>query len=339
MKTGIYIPAEWEPQQDIWTAWPSHDDDDRWPGERLALARSEVAQMVRALAQGQKVIILACGDESLADARAQIGDVAAVVPALFGDTWLRDTGPVFGYDPAGRLTALRFGHNGWGGKFIYEHDDTVGDFIAEQSGAHIRRFDFILEGGAIEHDGKGTILTTRQCVLNPNRNKNWSEQDAEAALRESFGAKRIVWLDDGLLNDHTDGHIDNLARFVAPGLIACPEAFGDDDPNEAVYEKTAQTLIAEGFEIVRIPSPGLVRDESGLIVPASHMNFVIGNKAVVMPCYGTESEGAALDILQKLFPSRTVSAVRSHTLLTGGGSFHCITQQVPVIRSSGKDEI
>ena len=237
------------------------------------------------------------------------------------------------------MSALRCRHNGPGGKFIYEHDDTVGDFIAEQKDAQIRRFNFILEGGAIEHDGAGTILTTRQCVLNPNRNKNWSENDAEAALRESFGAKRIVWLDDGLLNDHTDGHIDNLARFVAPGLVACPAAFGDDDPNAAVYEKTAQTLIAEGFEIVRIPSPGLVRDDNGLIVPASHMNFVIGNKAVVMPCYGTESEGAALKILQKLFPTRTVSAVCSNTLLTGGGSFHCITQQVPVIRSSGKDEI
>lgn len=331
MGAGIHIPAEWARQAEVWTAWPSHDDEDRWPGQRLARARAEVAQMVRALSGGQKVTVLACGDESVADAKAQVGDVAGIVPALFGDTWLRDTGPVFGIDEAGRLAALRFRVNGWGGKFIYEHDDTIGDFILERTGAQARRFDFILEGGAVEHDGAGTILTTRQCVLNPNRNPEWTQTDAEDALREAFGAKRIVWLGEGLLNDHTDGHIDNLARFVAPGVVACPEAFGPDDPNAALYEETAKALNAEGFEVVRIPSPGLVHDESGAIVPASHMNFVIGNAAVVVPVYGTASADAAVSALQSLFPTRTIVPVRSNTLLTGGGSFHCITQQIPAL--------
>lgn len=329
MVKTIHIPAEWARQEAVYTAWPSHDDDDRWPGERLAQARAEVAAMVRALAEGQKVFVLACGDESVANALAQIGDAAEVIPALFGDTWLRDTGPVFGFDEDGALIALRFQVNGWGGKFIYEYDDVVGDFITEHARAAVRRFDFILEGGAIEHDGAGTILTTRQCVLNANRNPGWTQEDAEKALRDSYGAERVVWLGDGLLNDHTDGHIDNLARFVAPGVVACPEAFGTDDPNAALYELTARQIKEEGFEVVRISSPGLVRDEDGAIVPASHMNFVIGNKAVVIPVYGTESQGAAVSVLQSLFPGRTIVPVISNTLLTGGGSFHCITQHVP----------
>lgn len=330
---SFYIPAEWERQQEIWTAWPSHDDDDRWPGERLERAREEVAGMVRALSAGEKVIVLAFGDAAVRSAEEKVGKVADIVAAGFGDVWLRDTAPVFGYKgPC--LTALRFQLNGWGGKFVYQYDDTVGDFIATQKRAKIKHFDFVLEGGALEHDGAGTVLTTRQCVLNPNRNKNWSEKEAEQALQESVGAKRVVWLNEGLLNDHTDGHVDNLARFVAPGQVIVPEAFGADDPNAKVYADAKRVLEKEGFEVIPLPSPGLVRDESGAIVPASHANFVIGNRAVVMPSYGTESEAAALAVLQRLFPKRSVCAVRSDTLLTGGGSFHCITQQVPVLRAA-----
>ncbi len=330
---SIVIPAEWERQQEIWTAWPSHDDGDRWPGERLGRAREEVAAMVCALSAGEKVIVLAFGDAAVRSAEEKVGKVADVVAAGFGDVWLRDTGPVFGYKGS-CLTALRFQLNGWGGKYIYQYDDTIGEFIAVRKRAKIKHYDFILEGGAIEHDGEGTILTTRQCVLNPNRNKNWSEKQAEDALRESFGAKRIVWLDEGLLNDHTDGHIDNLARFVAPGRVVVPEPVGTDDPNAKVYRDAKRILEREGFEVIPLPSPGVVRDENGAIVPASHANFIIGNRAVVMPSYGTPSEGAALAVLQRLFPKRSVSAVRSDTLLTGGGSFHCITQQVPVLRAA-----
>ncbi|MCB1592802.1 MAG: agmatine deiminase family protein [Alphaproteobacteria bacterium] len=329
MGGAIHIPAEWERQEAVYTAWPSHDDDDRWPGERLAQARAEVAQMVRALSKGQKVFVLACGDESLADARSQVGDAAEIVSTLFGDTWLRDTGPVFGFDATGQLTALRFSLNGWGGKFIYEHDDIVGDFIANHAGAAARQFDFILEGGAVEHDGAGTILTTRQCVLNSNRNPGWTQQDAEEALRVSYGATRVIWLGDGLLNDHTDGHVDNLARFVAPGTVLCQSAYKADDPNKTVYDEIAKALEDAGLKVVRMPSPGLVHDEGGAIVPASHMNFVIGNDAVVLPVYGTGSENIASCVLRSLFPTRTIVPVSSHTLLTGGGSFHCITQQIP----------
>lgn len=332
----FYIPAEWERQLEIWTAWPSHDDDDRWPAERLEKARDEVAQMVRALSAGEKVVVLAFGDAAVRSAEESVGKNANVLAAGFGDIWLRDTAPVFGFDGT-CLTALRFQLNGWGGKYVYQYDDTVGEFIATQIRARIKPFDFILEGGAVEHDGNGTILTTRQCLLNKNRNRNWDEKDAEAALREAYGAERIIWFDKGLKNDHTDGHIDNLARFVAPGRVLCTEAFGKDDPNTKVYAQARKTLEKEGFEVISLPSPGPVKDAKGKIVPASHANFVIGNRAVVMPSYGSESESAAVEVLEQHFPGRTVTAVRSDTLLTGGGSFHCITQHVPALRSEAKE--
>ena len=149
----------------------------------------------------------------------------------------------------------------------------------------------MLEGGALDHDGAGTVLTTRQCLLNPNRNSGWREGEAERALADSLGARRVLWLDQGLMNDHTDGHVDNLARFVAPGVVACPMAFGEDDPNAAIYDRAAEMLAgftdAEGrrLKVVRVPSPGRIKDDEHHVVPASHMNFLIANGAVIMPTY------------------------------------------------------
>jgi agmatine deiminase len=281
---------------------------------------------------------LAHGAEAATSAHAAIGDCAGIVQARYGDIWLRDTGPVFARDERGPV-ALRFRTNGWGGKYLLEGDETVGDDIARASGVPIRRFDFVLEGGAVEHDGEGTLLTTRETLLNANRN-GWSESEAEAALRKAFGARKVIWLDRGLHNDHTDGHIDNLARFVAPGRVVCQVAAGDDDPNAQIYKEIAATLAnatdARGrkLEVVRVPSPGCVLGASGESVPASHMNFVIANGVVVMPAYGTPSESEALAALQAAFPNREVIALPSRGLLgagdAGGGSFHCITLNEPL---------
>jgi agmatine deiminase len=284
------------------------------------------------------VRVLANGEEAQASARASLGEAAEIVPARYGDIWLRDTGPIFAHTLDGPL-ALRFKVNGWGGKFDLPGDDTVGDDIARLAGAPVRKFDFILEGGAIEQDGDGTILTTRETVLNANRNR-WSEREAEAALREAFGAETIIWLDKGLKNDHTDGHVDNIARFVAPGRVVCQSPSGPDDPNAGRLETIARTLDkatdARGrkLEIVRIPGPGLVLNGLGEAAPASHVNFVIANGVVVMPAYGTNTQDAARNALQSLFPTRKVVALDSRGLLgaggAGGGSFHCITCQEPL---------
>lgn len=332
----VVVPAEWSPQRAIWTAWPA--DAGEWNGD-LAAPRRDVAALIGALAKaGNRVRLLVNGMEAEATARAAIADAAEIVPARYGDIWLRDTGPIFA-KRGGDTIALRFATNSWGGKYELPDDATVGDDIARSAGAPIRRFDFVLEGGAVDHDGEGTILTTRQTLLNPNRN-GWNKAQAEAALVQAFSARKVIWIDEGLRNDHTDGHIDNIARFVGPGRVVCQLAAGSDDPNAATLDQIAATLSAatdaagRKLEVVRIPGPGLYRNALGEVGPASHMNFIIANGVVVVPVYGTPSEPAALAALQRVFAGRKVVGVSSRGLLgagaAGGGSFHCITQQEPL---------
>ncbi len=321
----VCIPAEWARHEAIWTAWPSHPG--LWKDE-LEGARAEVAAMVRELSTGDTIKVLACGDEAVASATRSLAGQAEVIAAEFGDIWLRDTGPIFAV-AANELVALRFAHNGWGGKFVLAGDDKVGDVVARAAAAPISRFDFILEGGALEHDGAGSILTTRQCLLNANRNTGWTQTLAETKLREAFHCKRVLWLEKGLLNDHTDGHVDNLARFVAPDTVVCQSASGDDDPNASLYDAIAEELRAMDLNVHRIPSPGKTRNATGEVMPASHMNFIIGNEAVVVPVYNQQTGAGAVQALQKLFTGRRVVGLASNHLLTGGGSFHCITQQRP----------
>lgn len=322
------VPAEWTPHKCMWTAFPSAAD--LWL-EDLEPAQEEVAAMIKLLAEGEKVKVLANGDEAIAAAKKLLaGANVEIVPAKFGDIWMRDTGPIF----LDSQTAARFGFNGWGGKYDLEHDDTVGDVIANGEDANIQRYDFILEGGALEHDGEGTILTTRQCLLNTNRN-GWTQEQAEEALKQSLGAKKILWLEDGMVNDHTDGHIDNIARFIAPGVVMCQQGYGDDDANTEIFDKIASDLAkmtdAKGrkLQVVRIPSPGRIENEDGDVIPASHMNFIIGNRTIAVPTYGTPSGDEAVKIIQSHFIHHRVVGLSSSAVLTGGGSFHCITQQVP----------
>jgi agmatine deiminase len=328
----LTVPAEWAPHRAMWLGFPSHAD--LWE-EDLEPAQREVAALARALAGPgrERVRLMVCGDEALATARAMLGDVAGVeiVPGRFGDIWLRDTGPIF-LDPT-RASSFRF--NGWGGKYILEGDVEVAAQIASASGARLDPYDFVLEGGAIDNDGAGTVLATRQCVLNPNRNRGWDKATAEASLKAALGARKVLWLGDGLLNDHTDGHVDNLARFIEPGVVACPMAFGEHDPNADAYDAAARDLAgmtdAEGraLKVVRIPSPGRIEDEDGDPIAASHMNFLIANGAVIVPTYEDKGSVFALEALKRLFPGREVIGLPSNAILTGGGSFHCITQQEP----------
>lgn len=326
------IPAEWAPHRAMWLGFPSHGE--LWE-ENLDPAQDEVADLARALAGPgeERVRLMVCGDEAEAAARKRLDGVAGIeiVRALFGDIWVRDTGPIFRED--GKAIGFRF--NGWGGKYDLEGDDQVAAQIAAASGAPLVANDFVLEGGAVDHDGWGTVLTTRQCLLNPNRNPGWDEAAAEAALREALGARKVLWLGDGLRNDHTDGHVDNLARFVAPGVVASPVAWGKADPNAELYDETARQLAGmtsqrgAPLQVMRIPSPGWM-DGDGGPAPASHMNFIIANRAVIVPLYEDEKAGAfAVDAVQSLFPERKAIGLSSKAILTGGGSFHCITQQEP----------
>ncbi len=320
------VPAEWGEHRAMWLGFPSHAE--LWTDD-LAPAQAEVAALALALAGpgGERVKLMVCGESAAAAARALCAvDDIEIIPARFGDIWLRDTGPIFTGDGA----AGAFAFNGWGGKYRLAGDECVAGQIAAAAGARLARHGFVLEGGALDHDGAGTVLTTRQCLLNPNRNPAWREADAEAALTEALGAHAVVWLDEGLAGDHTDGHVDNLARFVAPGVVACATASGPEDPNALCYARAAQALAAHStLRVVRIPSPGLVADDKGAPLAASHMNFIIANGAVVMPFYDEAAGRRAAAALQAEFPGRPVIPLPARALLTGGGAFHCITQQEP----------
>jgi agmatine deiminase len=324
------VPAEWSPHRATWVGFPSHAE--LWEAD-LEAAQAEAAALARALAGpgGERVRLMVCGETAAQVAARLCGDAVEIVQGSFGDIWLRDTGPIF-LSPS---EAVAFRFNGWGGKYVLAGDETVAEQIAEAAGAVLARHDVVLEGGALDHDGEGTVLTTRVCLLNPNRNRSWTEAIAEAALRDSVGARKVIWLGEGLLHDHTDGHVDNLARFVAPGVVAIPLTFGEKDPHTGIYDAAAAALAGQTdaagrtLKVVRIPSPGRVLDDDNLPVPASHMNFIIANRAVIVPTYGDAAANWATKALADLFPGREVIGLPSRALLTGGGSFHCITQQEP----------
>lgn len=355
-------PAEWSPHRRVYIGWPSAAD--LW-GDALETARREVAAFASAIlfpdpddpggaqTRGEETVLIVRGSAARAAAEAlrrrlAAPDALAIEEAPIGDIWLRDTGPVFVRDETGACAANAFRFNGWGGKYELPEDDRIADILAARAGARLRRFDrFVGEGGALEVDGEGTVITTRQCLLNPNRNPGYSEQEVEDALRTALGAEKVIWLGDGLKGDHTDGHVDNLARFIAPGRVVCMRPYGADDPNRAVLDEIRATLAratdAAGrrIEVIEIPSPGLALLD-GEPAPASHMNFYIANHAVVMPTYealtGDPLAGEeALSILEGTGVRRFVIGLDSSHLLSGGGSFHCISQQVPEIRDEAED--
>ena len=323
-------PAEWAPHDWVWIGFPSHAD--LWV-ENLEPARAEVAAFANAVhagGAGEKVRLVAADADAAGAARALADAGVEVEVAAFGDIWLRDTGPII-VAADGARSARHFRFNGWGGKYDLPGDKDLASRLAEAAAFAVRQCHWVLEGGAIDVDGSGIAVTTEQCLLNPNRNPGLERHEIEARLLGDLGLDRILWLGDGLLNDHTDGHVDNLARFVAPGRLAIPEAAGADDPNAAVYADAKARALAFGLDVVAIPSPGLV-ERDGEIIPASYMNFYIGNAAVVVPLYGAANDDAAVAAIAALFPGRRVVGQRADHILTGGGSFHCISQQVPSLQ-------
>ena len=316
---------EWSPHEAVWIGFPS--DPELWLGD-LKPAEEEVAAFAKAVhagGRGEKVWLVAA-HEGAAESARRLAPFAEVIVEPFGDIWLRDTGPIVLGNGKERR-AQGFGFNGWGGKYDLDGDQDIGQRLAGQASLEFAKAGWILEGGAIDGDGSGTVLTTEQCLLNPNRN-SLTRTEVEQRLLDDLGFERVLWFGAGLMNDHTDGHVDNLARFVAPGRVAIPTAT-KDDPNEAVYKDAARRIGEAHLDIVTLPSPGRIENDEGDIIPASYMNFYIGNAAVVVPQYGAANDRAAVDVVQALFPDRVAIGLRADHILTGGGSFHCISQQVP----------
>jgi len=341
------MPAEWTLHDAVWTAWPHAPD--QWL-EGLEAPQAALMEMVAAIVaidagdgkpRGERVELLVRDAADEAAARRLLGPAVAGVRfrhAKYGDVWLRDTGPIF-VARRGELAAARFRFDGWGGKYVMPGDSDLAARVMAWAGVNGAAFDFVLEGGAIEVDGEGTVLTTRQCMLGGARNPGLDAAALDARLRWALGAEHVVWLDRGLLNDHTDGHIDTLARFVAPGVVACMESSSarGGDPNREALEgiladlRAARTAGGAKLEIVTVPSPGVVEDAAGTLLPASYMNFYIANTTVVVPTYGVESDAAAVAAVAAMFPSRRAVAVDGKAVVVGGGAFHCSTQQQPSV--------
>lgn len=340
------MPAEWAPHDAVWTAWPYLED--QW-SEGLAAPRRALMQMCTAIVdlddagapRGERVELLVRNHDDEREARTLLGAAVAGVRfhhTSYGDIWLRDTAPLFvtGIGAGGECvgSAAHFGFDGWGGKYVMPGDTTVAPYILQQSRVRGARWDFVLEGGAVEVDGEGTILTTKQCLLGGARNPGLSQAELEARLCWALGGERVIWLDQGLQNDHTDGHIDTIARFVAPGVVACMAPVAND-PNEQALRsiiadlESATDARGRTLRVVTTPSPGAVCDASGMVTPASYMNFYIGNTTVVVPTYGVPNDAAALRAVAEWFPRHRVIGCDGKAVVIGGGAFHCATQQQP----------
>ena len=320
------MPPEWHPQDWLWIGFP-HDPVE-WPGY-LGRAQEQIAAFANAVAtSGQPVRLIVRDEANRARAAALCSAAVSLEVRRFGDVWLRDTGPLVVTDEEGTRSARRFGFNGWGGKYLMEGDQDIGAELAASAGLAVTTSDWVLEGGALDGDGTGLVATTEQCLLNPNRNPQLSRADLEARLRRDLGYDRVLWLGEGLINDHTDGHVDNLARFVALNTLALPRATGLDDPNAAIYADAKARAEAAGVTVREVPSPGRV-EVNGRIEPASYMNFAITTNVVVVPIYGTAHDQDGIAAIAELFPDRATVGVMADAVLAGGGSFHCSSQQMP----------
>ena len=334
------MPAEWAPHTAVWTAWPH--DPEQWlegleaPQRALMNMVAAIVDLEHGLPRGERVELLVRHAADEAAARALLGSAAQGVAfhhGLYGDVWLRDTGPIF-VTRDGELAAARFRFDGWGGKYVMKGDAEVSARVMAWSGVRGAAFEFVLEGGAVEVDGQGALLTTRQCLLGGARNPGLDQRALEARLQWALGADRVTWLDRGLVNDHTDGHIDTLARFVAPGVVACMEPAADD-PNRdalgAILDDLRAATDARGrrLEVVTVPSPGAVIDPTLGLLPASYMNFYIANTTVVVPTYATGADDAAVTAIAAMFPGRRTVPLDGKSVVVGGGAFHCSTQQQP----------
>jgi agmatine deiminase len=320
------MPPEWHPQDLLWIGFPHLAEE--WSGQ-IDRAQEQIAAFANAVVEtGQDVRLIVRDAANAARAAALVSSAVVLETRVYGDVWLRDTGPLVVRDRAGARAARLFGFNGWGGKYLMPGDQEIGGDLAGSAGLAASRADWVLEGGALDGDGTGLVATTEQCLLNPNRNPHLSRGEIESLLARDLGYDRVLWLGDGLIADHTDGHVDNLARFVAPNRLAVPRTTGLDDPNATIYADAAARARDFGVEVVEVPSPGLI-EWQGRIQPASYMNFVVTSHAVIVPIFGSPHDAEGVAAIGDLFAGRATIGIMADAVLAGGGGFHCSSQQLP----------
>jgi agmatine deiminase len=350
---GFRMPGEFEPHDGCWMIWPERTDNWRLGAKPAQEAFAAVATAIAA----SEPVTMAVSDAQFENCLAMLPPEVRVVEVSSDDAWMRDCGPTFVIDGTGRRRGVDWRFNAWGGTngglyFPWDRDDRVAAKVLEVEGADRYRAPIVLEGGAIHVDGEGTVLTTEECLLNPNRNPELSKEQIERVLLEHLGAEQVIWLGAGVFNDETDGHVDNIACFARPGVVLLTWTHDEDDPQHAISRDARERLEAatdakgRSLEVVPLPSPGPLQTSAeeaegvdategtqprraGDRLAASYVNFYLGNSRIVYPLLDPRHDEEAAAILQRVFRERAVVGVPAREILLGGGNIHCITQQVP----------
>ena len=327
---GFFMPAEWSPHRFTLVSWPCRPKS--WKGH-IEPAKKDYVGVIRSVLEFEKVVVLA-DLSTVEEARSTVPDEADIVEVELDDSWIRDNGPIGISSPKGDIALVDFRFNAWGGKSTYSKDDAVPAFLAERLGMRRYSSPMVLEGGAISVDGRGTLLTTEQCLLNVNRNPDMTREEIVRHLRDYLGVSKVIWLGEGQANDITDGHVDGVAGFFAPGKVMIASAKDESDPNYAALRSNRERLESEtdsrgrSLEVMDIvqPKPMMVED---VAVTPGYINHYVVNGGVIAPSFGIPEDRSALEALESAYPGREVVTTSARYLETGGGGIHCITQQVP----------
>jgi agmatine deiminase len=350
---GYRMPGEFEPHSGCWMAWPERPDNWRLEAKPAQSAFAAVAEAISV----SEPVTMAVSDAEFEHCRASLSPSVRVVELTTDDAWMRDIGPTLVVDGGGGLRGVDWHFNAWGGHegglySPWDHDERAAHKVLEIEGADRYRAPIVLEGGSIHVDGQGTVLTTEECLLNPNRNPGLTRQEIERVLCDHLAAEKVIWLGRGLYNDETDGHVDNLACFVEPGVVLLSWTDDQSDPTHAIardaLERLERATDARGRspEVITIPAPGpllIAEEEAAGITPmagtkprragermaASYVNFYPATGRIVFPLLDERLDDAAADVLRGCFPGRELVGVGAREILLGGGNIHCITQQVP----------
>ena len=328
---GLYMPGEWQPHGRCWMAWPCRAE--LW-GERIEAARRAYAQVAKAIAAFEPVTLVA-RPEHVTDASLLCAGGVEVMPLEIDDSWMRDTGPTFVVDGAGGVAGIHWRFNAWGGLYEdYDADARLGAAVLDRLGMRRYQAPMVLEGGSIQVDGEGTLLATEQCLMNPNRNPDLDRRHIEERLEHFLGVRRIIWLGEGLEDDETGGHVDNIACFARPGVVLALVTDEREDGNHRALAdnlarlERARDASGRRLEIIEVPQPQR-REARGMRAPLSYINFYIADGGVIVPGFEDANDAKALRIISKAFPERRAVQIPASDIAYGGGGIHCLTRQQP----------
>jgi agmatine deiminase len=330
---GFYMPPEWHPHTGCWMAWPCHEPS--WQNIGLERARAAFASVAQAIARYEPVTLLV-NPEQLDDAAARCGKNIRLLPLAINDSWTRDTGPTFLIHASGALAGVDWIHNAWGRNYNdFALDQQIAKAIIDKTSATYFHAPLVMEGGSFHVDGEGTLLTSRECLLNANRNPQLSQAEIERYLCDFLNVETIIWLNKGLLGDETDGHIDEIACFIGPGKVLALITHDPEDPNYQPLQenlallKAAKDAKGRSLEIYTIEQPPATY-LNGERLTLSYINFYMANQGIVMPAFGYPTyDQAAYKLFVQLFPERQITQIDALDVFAGGGGIHCITQQQP----------